>query len=142
MKERIYLWINILINITIIVITLVFIAINFENITYNTAERHPESTKSLNARYQYWLEDRYGRQEGLEICWKIEDFTIWIIKHHINEMFLVATILMILGSTWINKKFNKKMNKVLKVYFIICILLMLWTTFEAGPHYIDSIYDS
>jgi hypothetical protein len=47
-----------------------------------------------------------------------------------------------LGCIWINKKLDKKMNKVLKGYFIFCILLMLWTTFAAGPNYVDTIFDA
>ncbi|MCR5518286.1 MAG: hypothetical protein K6F17_06915 [Lachnospiraceae bacterium] len=142
MKNRILQLISRLLNITTVIGTILFIVVNFENITYNTAQSHPEPTISINARYQYWLEDAYGTREGVEIYRKYRDFTVWMIEHHINEMIFSVIVLMILGSIWINKKLNKKMNEVLEVYLIFCLLLMLWTLFEAGPNYVDSIYDS
>jgi len=142
MKKRILQFISILLNIAIVIGTFLLVVVNFENITYNTAEAHPEPTMSLNARYHYWLKDVYGEDEGFEMCWKIQENTVWLIKHHINEMIFAVIFLMMLGSLWINKKLNKKMNKVLKAYFIFCIILMLWIILEAGPRYVYSIYDS
>ena len=145
MKNKLLFISGKILSLLTVIETVIFGIINFENILYNYQWGFIISTKpskSLHAKYQYWLEDIYGKEEGFEAYWKIVDFTIWIIKHHINEMFLVATILMMLGIMWINKKLNKKMNIVLKVYFIISILVMYWTITELGPFYIDSIYDS
>ena len=141
MKRKVLLLLSKLMNIVTVLSTLAFMGLNFENLTvdfmYGFFGRS-DPTKSLHARYRYWLEDIYGKEEGFEAYWKIVDFTTRIIEHHINEKIFIVIILMMLGSIWINKKIDKKMNKILRRYFIFCILLMLWTTFVAGPQYLES----
>jgi len=125
--------------------TLIFGIMNFENITYakmSFSINCPDPTKSLHARYHNWIEDEYGFETGFKIVRKIEHFTYWMIEHHINELMLTAIILMMVDCVWINKHLNKKMNKVLLVYFILSVIGMLWVTYVAGPEYVDSIFDA
>ncbi|MCR5517779.1 MAG: hypothetical protein K6F17_04330 [Lachnospiraceae bacterium] len=142
MKKNILLITCRILNVITVIVTVIFMVINFENLAYYDNWHYSDSTKSLHVRYQYWLEDVYGTREGVEIYRRFRDFTVWIIEHHINEMIFAVIVLMMLVSIWINKKFNKKMNKVFKVYLILCIILMLLTIFVAGPDYVDSIFDA
>ena len=143
MKNKILLITGKVLNVLIVIGTIMFVIINFENITYGSRNGLiTRPSKSLNVRYHYWIKDKYGEDEGFEICRRIEKQTVSMIEHHTNEKIFAVIVLMMISSIWINKKLNKKMNKAFKVYFIICILMMLWTTFVAGPDYVDSIFDS
>ena len=142
MRKNILLITGGILNVAIVIGSVMFMIVNFENLAYFDERNHSHSTMSFHARYQYWLEDKYGTREGVKIYRKYRDFTVWIIEHHINEMIFAVIVLMMLGGIWINKKLNKKMNKVFKVYLILCIILMLLTIFVPGPDYVDSIYDS
>ena len=141
MKKRLLL--SKLMNIVTVIGTLAFILINIENLTCEFSWGllvFLRPSISLNERYQNLIRHIYGEKEGLEICRKIEKFTVWIIEHHINLLLFVMISLMMALCVTVYKKQYKKMNKILKVYFVICFILMFIATFIAGPEYIDLIH--
>ena len=63
-------------------------------------------------------------------------------RKNINLNFFVAITILMIVSLVIDRIVHKKVNRKLVVYFIICILLMYFATFIAGPFYIDNIFDA
>ena len=125
-------------HIVTVLSTVIFYIINFENLADDCHTF--QSTKSLHARYQYWLEDIYGERRGVEIYREFRDFTIWMVNHHINEMLFFTIILMMIVSIVFDRKVNKKENRRLVVYYVVCFIIMCYTTFIAGPHYVKNWY--
>lgn len=138
MQRKILLVLNYFLKIITIIGTLLFMIMNFENITcYFSCEFDNiiEPEKSISAKYPNWLNEIYGEKEGGEIYWKIVDFTERIINHHINLiLFLLISIAMII-CLYLDKKLNGEINKKLKLFFIIGFIIMLIATFVAGPAY-------
>ena len=117
MKNKILLITGKVLNVLIVIGTIIFGIINFENITYGSRYGLiTEPSKSLHARYQYWLEDKYGRQEGVLIWRKIRDTTVWIIEHHINLISLILIVTMMVFSMRLDEKANNKVNGKLLIY--------------------------
>ena len=125
-------------HIVTVLSTVIFYILNFENLTNSFYGAEP--TKSLNVRYQYWLEDIYGERRGVEIYREFRDFTIWMVNHHINEMLFFAIVLMMIVSIVFDRKVNKKENRRLVVYYVVCFIIMWFATFLAGPYYVDYWY--
>ncbi len=143
MKKPVIVWFNRFLKIITVFSTIIFIFMNLENMMHYAAIGDSyDATKSLHARFYYWLQEVYGEDEGIAKWYEIRDYTVMIINKGVVSILFVLIVIMMRLSLAVDKRVNNKVNKRLKLYYIVCFILMLFITFIAAPEYVDSIFDS
>ena len=132
---------NKFLNIITILGTVYFIIINLENVTYYLSFGSFGVTGYLYTGFQQLLQTVYGDEEGFMKCQEIRDYTILMITQGWIYFIFGLILIMMRLSYVVDKAVNNRANKVLKYYYIVCIVLMIFMSFVAAPFYISTIND-
>lgn len=117
--------------------------INFESLSlyFSSYYYHSNGKKSLYYRFHNFFRDKYGLEKGMDICFRIRDFTVWLIENRINNIYFMVITIMMMVSFLFDMWISKRVNRRLLVYYIALYMLVLITIFVAAPDYIHGVYD-
>lgn len=120
---------------TTILIT-VYIIGNIETILLYSYKSSIDTPNSIWLKYKSALRAIFGRSNGINIFYKFNSLSWWFVEKHKNVIFLIIITILIIFSLIIRIK-QKKVNKILVGYYIICCFLMIFIAFWASPKFAD-----
>ena len=129
MKKRMF-------DLSVIILTIIYAVCNIETILLYSYKSSIDTPHSIWLKYKNALKLLFGREKGIDIFYAINSVSWWFVENHKNVIFFIIISIMMIISIIIGKR-EKKINKILLVYFIICFFVMAFIAFLASPRFAD-----
>lgn len=127
---------TLMLNVSIIIFTIIYVIGNIETILIYSYWNNKDNANHLWLKYRELLSSMFGRENGIDVFYAINDVSWWFVEKHKNVIFFIVITIMMTISIIIGKK-EKKQSKILLVYFIISFFLMAFIAFLASPRFAD-----
>lgn len=123
-------------DLLITVLITLYIIGNIETILLYSYKSSIDTPNSIWLKYRSALREIFGRSNGINIFYKFNSLSWWFVENHKNVIFFIIIAILITVSLIIRIK-QKKVNKIIVGYYIICCFLMVFIAFFASPKFAD-----
>ena len=127
---------TLMLNVSIIIFTIIYVIGNIETILIYSYWNNKDNANHLWLKYRELLSSMFGRENGIDVFYAINGVSWWFVENHKNVIFFIINTNMMTISIIIEKK-EKRLSKILLVYFIISFFIMAFIAFLASPRFAD-----
>ena len=123
-------------DVLIAVLITVCIIGNIETILLYSYRSSIDTPNSIWLKFKSMLITIFGRSYGINIFYKFNSLSWWFVENHKNVIFFIIITILIIVSLIIRIK-QKRVNKIVVGFYMICCFLMVFIAFFASPKFAD-----